>query len=101
MIEIPNIQAMMLERLYAIDEKVDSLHSYYQERLKEVSSTSNPYKTVKATAEFLDCSEEHVYKLKGRVPYHYVGARLYFKTEDLIKYMESGRVSPKSKFKKA
>lgn len=52
------------------------------------------YLTVDETADYLDCTVHHVYKLKHRIPHIHRGGRLYFSTEDLRKYMEAGKSAP-------
>lgn len=57
------------------------------------------YFTAEKTAEFLDCTLNHIYVLKSedRIPYMSKGGRLYFKKSDLINYLESGRSKRKLK----
>lgn len=52
------------------------------------------YLTVEQTAQFLNCSVPHVYKLKERMPHIKKGAKLYYKVEDLNNYLDSGRSVP-------
>ncbi len=89
--EIPNVNAMILQKL---DEVLERLDRHEGVNKDQDTPTKDEYLTVSKTAEFLDCSEPHVYVLKKRVPCILRGARLYFKKSDLINYMEQGRTAP-------
>jgi hypothetical protein len=99
--QIPNVQALIIEKLYSMDEKIEGLQQWFSEALQTIGNHSEPYKTVEQTAAFLDCSKEHVYTLKKKIPYIFRGSRLFFRTADLIAYMEEGLVVPKSKIRKS
>jgi len=90
--EIPNIFAMTLESLERLERKLDAALASVS--TNQSGPSPDEFKTVAKTAEFLNCSEPHVYTLKAKIPHVLRGARLYFKTSDLLNYLEQGRVVP-------
>ena len=89
--QIPNIQAMMLDKLDKLEEMVRTIKDANQDKN---GMDQEQYLTVEKTSLFLDCSTPYVYTLKTRIPHVLRGARLYFKKSDLIEYMDRGRVIP-------
>ena len=76
----------------------DRFRDIVREELRALTADKNgmdidEYLTVDKTMQFLDCSKQHVYKLKERIPHVIRGSRLYFKVEDLKNYMERGRIA--------
>ncbi|MET7253435.1 helix-turn-helix domain-containing protein [Dyadobacter fermentans] len=82
-----------------IDALTDRFREIVKQELKNLYSDENgadtrTYLTVEQTAEFLGCSTEFVYKLKYRMPHSKMNAKLYFRIDDLNRYLDSGRVIP-------
>lgn len=68
-----------------MEEILDEL----KEIKRMISQGAKPWLTVNETAEYLGCSQAHVYtKVKGIIPHSKFGSKMYFKKEDIDSYLE-------------
>lgn len=91
---LPNPFQQLFDMMRVLDQKIDSLIDEKGKAKEEVSE--DDLLTVRTAAEYLKVSSSTLYQLTSRkeIPFIKRGKRLYFKKEDLRKWIEEGSNSP-------
>lgn len=84
-------------------EKIESFERLLQSRFSENSNDANELLTVQAAASFLHLRVPTIYGLisKGEIPVMKIGKRCYFSKEELLAYVQKGRIKTKDEIKSA
>jgi excisionase family DNA binding protein len=97
---LPNPFQQLYDKICSLERKVDALTN--ERSLTKEEAPQDELMTVETAAVYLRMSRSNIYQLTSRfeIPFMKKGKRLYFKKEELRRWVEEGSNKPSSQQEK-